>query len=312
MLIIKMLFKFILMLFFLPLGIVGFFMTISDFDGMNLFLTIMGLGIGIFSVWSLSKDYKQYVIHTIEKKEANRAEEVIPTNADMVASTSTMEAYLEGTKNRLLEHGYDDQVVISEHANLDAEIEKAESFISDAPYKGGIKSLPLEDVEYSTMNKIVVSTKSEHADTSSAAASKPSSDEILSYANSLTEFPLVDEQGMKILRILDDVRLSGVTKEHKGVNPQEVIEELYEGEEVFFQRVKMKKYPHAVLVVNSISEPIGWIPEDFAYQQDIAKRLDDGTTVKGTVSKILGGEDGKNYGITINIARYTKPRVSKC
>lgn len=125
------------------------------------------------------------------------------------------------------------------------------------------------------------------------------------------DFPAVDDKGMKLLRVLDNVRLSGVTKKHEGINPQDTIELLSIGEEVFFKRITMKKYPNATLVVDSDDNPIGWIPEDFSYQEDIAKRLDDGTTVKGLVNDILGGENGKSYGVTIDIARYEKKRISK-
>jgi hypothetical protein len=38
------------------------------------------------------------------------------TYAEMVARTSTMEAHLQGTTNRLLEHGHD-LVKVSKHAN---------------------------------------------------------------------------------------------------------------------------------------------------------------------------------------------------
>jgi hypothetical protein len=135
--------------------------------------------------------------------------------------------------------------------------------------------------------------------------------EVLDYVQSLSGFPEVDEKGMKILKILEDVRLSGVTREYEGMDPQETIEMLSEGEEVFFKRIPMKKYPNAILVVDCSDNPIGWIPEDFFYQEDIAQRLDDGTTVKGRVSTILGGEEGKSYGVRIDIARYTKKREKK-
>lgn len=125
------------------------------------------------------------------------------------------------------------------------------------------------------------------------------------------DFPEVDGKGMKQLRKLDNVRLSGVTKKYEGSDPQDTIESLNIDEEVFFKRIPMKKYPNATLVVDCNDDPIGWIPEDFFYQEDIAKRLDDGTTVKGIVNNILGGDNGKSYGITIDIARYEKKRVPK-
>lgn len=128
-------------------------------------------------------------------------------------------------------------------------------------------------------------------------------------------FPERDEKGMKLLKILDNVRLTGVTKKFDGIDPQETIESLFEGDEVFFKRIHMNKYPFATLVVDSEDSPIGWVPEDFTYQSDIAKRLDEGTTVLGEVCYILGGPDEENpkksYGISINIARYEKRRVSK-
>ena len=138
-----------------------------------------------------------------------------------------------------------------------------------------------------------------------------SDQEVLDYVRSLTGFPDVDDKGMKVLRILDDVRLSGVTREFQGIDPQEIIEMLSEGEEVFFKRIPMKDYPNAILVVDCSDNPIGWIPEDFDYQEDIAIRLDEGTTVKGRVSAIWGGEEGKSYGVRIDIARYTKKRAKK-
>lgn len=142
-------------------------------------------------------------------------------------------------------------------------------------------------------------------------ASIYSDKEVLEYVQSLSGFPDTDDKGMKILKILNDVKLSGVTKEYEGVNPQDTIEMLSEGEEVYFKRIPMKKYPNAILVVDCADNPIGWIPEDFYYQEDIAKRLDEGTTVKGRVSAILGGENGKSYGVRIDIARYEKKRTKE-
>jgi len=129
--------------------------------------------------------------------------------------------------------------------------------------------------------------------------------------NTLTDYPEIDHKGMNQLKLLDGVRLSGVTKKHDGTNPQEIIANMNIGDDVFFKRIKMSKYPNAILVVNDEDEPLGWIPEDFLYQEDIAKRLDDGTTVLGKVNDIYGGYEGKSYGIKIDIMRYEKKRVKK-
>jgi hypothetical protein len=51
-----MIVKLVLLFLFLPIGIVGLIMTISDFDGINLFLTIIGLIIGITVARSLFQD----------------------------------------------------------------------------------------------------------------------------------------------------------------------------------------------------------------------------------------------------------------
>ena len=123
------------------------------------------------------------------------------------------------------------------------------------------------------------------------------------------DFSYTDNNGMKILKILDGVKLSGVTKEVDGINPQDIIPTLNLGDEVFFERVYMDEYPHATLVIDKDSKPVGWIPESFSYQEDIAKRIDDGTTVKALVHNIYGGKDGKSYGVTIDIARYEKKRT---
>lgn len=158
-------------------------------------------------------------------------------------------------------------------------------------------------------NQTDLSGRSQDAMTSSASSNQAAKTKVTGKVN--VDFPEVDDKGMKLLKVLDNVRLSGVTKKHEGVNPQDIIESLSFGEEVFFKRIPMKKYQNATLVVDSNDDPIGWIPEDFFYQEDIAKRLDDGTTVKGLINDILGGDDGKNYGITIDIARYEKKRVTK-
>lgn len=58
-----MIVKLVLLFLFLPIGIVGLIMTISDFDGINLFLTIIGLIIGITVARSLFQDVNgQYKI----------------------------------------------------------------------------------------------------------------------------------------------------------------------------------------------------------------------------------------------------------
>ena len=102
-----------------------------------------------------------------------------------------------------------------------------------------------------------------------------------------------------------------MTKNYEGINPQETIESLSIGEEVFLKRISMINYPCAILVINGKRRPIGWIPEDTWYQRDIAERLDDGTTVKARVRDILGGYDGKNYGVRLDIARYEKKRAPR-
>ena len=114
-----------------------------------------------------------------------------------------------------------------------------------------------------------------------------------------------------MLKLTDNVKLSGVTKVYAGVNPQIIIASLNIGEQVYFKRIPMDKYPHAILVVDRNHDPIGWIPEETWYQRDIAQRLDDGTTVMSRVSDILGGDNGKYYGVILDIARYERKRVAR-
>jgi DNA polymerase III epsilon subunit family exonuclease len=52
--------KFILILLFLPLGIVGFIETITNFDGTNLVLAMIGLCIGVPVLISFVRDYKKH------------------------------------------------------------------------------------------------------------------------------------------------------------------------------------------------------------------------------------------------------------
>lgn len=65
------------------------------------------------------------------------------TYSEMVARTTTMEAHLEGTKNRLLEHGYD-LVIISRHPGA-CEL--------CAPWEGGVLSLTGKTPGYPTMQE---------------------------------------------------------------------------------------------------------------------------------------------------------------
>ena len=122
-------------------------------------------------------------------------------------------------------------------------------------------------------------------------------------------FPEVDDQGMKAVRLIDNVKLSGVTKYYEGVNPQQTIESLSVGEEVFLKRISMVNYPFATLAIDGKSAPIGWIPEDTWYQRYIAETLDGRATIKARVSKILGGDYGKYYGIILDIECYEKKRA---
>lgn len=119
-----------------------------------------------------------------------------------------------------------------------------------------------------------------------------------------------DQHGLKRLKILTNVKLTGVTREFEGVNPQ-VILELIQDEmdtEIKLVRKQIKGHPHATAVYTIDDEPLGWVPESFSYLEDIASRLDDGATVLANINNIYGGDDGKSYGITINIARYENLR----
>ena len=67
---ITMIVKLVLLFLFLPIGIVGLIMTISDFDGINLFLTIIGLIIGITVARSLfqvpSRFFRKFEFNRLE------------------------------------------------------------------------------------------------------------------------------------------------------------------------------------------------------------------------------------------------------
>ncbi len=123
-------------------------------------------------------------------------------------------------------------------------------------------------------------------------------------------FPEYDSNGLKRLKILTNVKLTGVTRSFEGTNPQDILESIqYDSDtEIKLARKEVKGYPYAVAVMTLDNEPLGWVPESLPYLEDIAQRLDEGATTLANIESIYGGENGKNFGITINIARYKNRR----
>ena len=126
--------------------------------------------------------------------------------------------------------------------------------------------------------------------------------------NIIDEFPERDRNGKRLLTIYDTV-ITGINKENNGINPQDYIEELVIGEEVFLIADPQNKYDeYAVKVCNKDGVQLGWIPrghdvDSSKLQTDISTRLQKGCTVLARVLKKYETQQGY-IGIVIVVARY--------
>ena len=126
--------------------------------------------------------------------------------------------------------------------------------------------------------------------------------------NIIDKFPERDKNGKRLLTIYDTV-ITGISKGNNGVNPQDYIEELEIGEEVFLIAEPENKYDkYAVKVCNKDGIQLGWIPRgndvtSEKLQIDISERLQKGCTVLARVLKKYETQQGY-IGIVIVVARY--------
>lgn len=121
------------------------------------------------------------------------------------------------------------------------------------------------------------------------------------------EFTETDKNGKSLLKIYD-INVTGVMHNQDGVDPQTIIPQLYEGEQIILEADPENIYDKNAVKVKTVhGQQIGWLPQGDNLQIDIANRLNSGQTVYARVKKgyWLDNYPGK-VGIIIDVARYSK------
>lgn len=96
-------------------------------------------------------------------------------------------------------------------------------------------------------------------------------------------------------------KVVGVTKKNdEGVNIQNILSELEDGSKLTFIREPQNPYDTNAIKVICDYQHIGYIKASLA--EEIAPIMDSGRELKGYISEITGGTDGKNYGCNIHIS----------
>ena len=118
-------------------------------------------------------------------------------------------------------------------------------------------------------------------------------------------FPETDENGHEILTIYN-MNIVGVMHDHDGVNPQDIIPKMYEGDQVLLEADADNKFDHYAVKIKTLDgQQIGWLPKGENLQIDIFNRLTKGQTVYARVKEgyALPSYPG-NIGLCIEVARY--------
>lgn len=108
-----------------------------------------------------------------------------------------------------------------------------------------------------------------------------------------------------------NTKVAGVSHDNPdGTNRQKIIERCRIGETVFLKREPQNKHDkHAILVTNTNSIPIGYLPSG---DSRLAHHIDSGGHTEATIIKITGGKNlvqkifrlkGKHYGLVIKIVK---------
>lgn len=118
-------------------------------------------------------------------------------------------------------------------------------------------------------------------------------------------FPETDESGHKALTVYN-INIVGVLHPKDGINPQDVIPQMFEGDRVLLEADPNNKHDdYAVKVKTHDGIQIGWLPKDDSLQMDIFDCLMKGQTV---YAKIKEGYELPSYpgniGLCIEVARY--------
>ena len=94
-------------------------------------------------------------------------------------------------------------------------------------------------------------------------------------------------------------RITGVTKLHDEINPQDIIPTLHKGDDLILIPDKANKYDKTeIKVMTTTHYQIGWIPKEcniIHLKEDIFERLTNGITVLAKVSDVTGGTKRQAY-----------------
>lgn len=118
-------------------------------------------------------------------------------------------------------------------------------------------------------------------------------------------FPQKDRNGNSLLTVYD-LNVTGTMHLHDGIDPQLIIPQLFEGDQILLEADPNNKYDSsAVKVKTTQGWQIGWLPSDEKLQYDVFCRLMEGQEVYARVNKgyLLDYYPGK-IGLVIDIARY--------
>lgn len=96
-------------------------------------------------------------------------------------------------------------------------------------------------------------------------------------------------------------KVVGVTKNNdEGVDIQNILPELEDGSKLNFVREPNNPYDTNAIKVICDYQHIGYIRAGLA--EEIAPIIDSGKELKGYITQITGGTDGKTYGCNIHIS----------
>lgn len=111
--------------------------------------------------------------------------------------------------------------------------------------------------------------------------------------------------------LLGLVRLKGVTYPNEdGTSRQENIARMHMNEPVELMREPNNIYDsNAILVVDRDGNGLGYIPRDRTRQ--IASLIDSGVKLEVTVHKVLGGDEGMNYGLVIRLSGHGEDQTDR-
>lgn len=121
--------------------------------------------------------------------------------------------------------------------------------------------------------------------------------------NLKVKFPKLDDDGMKKLRIIEDIPLETVPEIDHISTIQNTISKMKKGDDVLFKLVTLKGKEENIKVTNTKEETLGIIPYTYPHRKYLAGRIYDGATVLGKVFKVSKGITGK-YKIFISVAPY--------